>query len=83
MIRISMGSVDLSDSFLRRIVQLGVDCVDLGCPPLDGLPALKKRVRSFGLDTGSVFLPDMSAAFMGAEDGSGKERDAVERTLRA
>ena len=38
MIRLSMGSVDLSDSFLRRIVQLGVDCVDLGCPPLDGLP---------------------------------------------
>lgn len=45
MIGISMGSVDLSDSFLRRIVQLGVDCVDLGCPPLDGLPALKKRIR--------------------------------------
>ena len=83
MIGISMGSVDLSDSFLRRIVQLGVDCVDLGCPPLDGLSALKKRIRSFGLDVNSVFLPDMSAAFMGGGDGSGKELDAVERALRA
>jgi mannonate dehydratase len=83
MIGISMGSVDLSDSFLRRIVQLGVDCVDLGCPPLDGLSALKKRVRSFGLDVNSVFLPDMSAAFMGGDVGPEKELDAVERTLRA
>jgi mannonate dehydratase len=83
MIRISMGSAELSDSFLRRIVQLGVDCVDLGCPPPDGLSALKKRIRSFGLDVNRISLPDMSAAFMRGEDGSGKELDSVERTLRA
>ena len=83
MMRISSGGGDLSDSSLRRAIQLGVDCIDLGCPPLDQLTAVKKRIRSFGLDVNRISLPDMSAAFMRGEEGSEKELDTVERTLRA
>ena len=83
MMRISSGGGDLSDSSLRRAIQLGVDCIDLGCPPLDQLTAVKKRIRSFGLDVNRISLPDMSAAFMRGEEGSEKELDSVERTLRA
>ena len=41
MFSITVGCGDLSDSYLKRITQLGVDCVDFGSG--DFFPGVKNR----------------------------------------
>jgi mannonate dehydratase len=92
MIRISVWSRDLSDSYLKQITQLGADCVDFtsgdafpgvkeqGYPDLDEVLKIQRKVRSWGLDINRVTLPDITAAFM--EDAPGADRE-LENTCRA
>lgn len=92
MIRISVWHGDMSDSYLRRMVQLGADCLDFGngsfwpgvkeqgYPDLDQVKAIRRRVRDFGLDINRVTLPDMTDEFM--QNGAGAQRE-LDNTCRA
>ena len=94
MMRISAGAGDLSDSYLRRITQLGVDAVEFGearelpgvrergYPDLDAMVERRKRVRSWGLDVNRVTLPDISQDFMRGEAGAERELDDAARSLK-
>ena len=94
MMRVSAGAGDLSDSYLRRITQLGVDAVELGeardlpgvrergYPDLDAMIEIRKRVRSWGLDVNRVTLPDASQDFMRGEPGTERELENGVRTLK-
>ncbi|MBL7199221.1 MAG: mannonate dehydratase [Anaerolineae bacterium] len=85
MMRISVWNQDLSDRYLRQVTQLGADCIDFGggdafpgvreqgYPDLDGVLAIRKRIRSWGLDINRVTLPDITTRFV--EGLPGGERD--------
>lgn len=85
----------LTDSDLRQLAQLGVDCIDFGkgsafkgvkeqgYPDLDELLKLKRRLRSFGLDVNRVTLPDLSMKFMRNEPGSEKELENSVNAIKA
>lgn len=76
MFKISVWHGDLSDSYLKLVTQLGVDCLDFGSgndfpgvqeqgyPDLDKLLKIKKRIRSWGLDINRVTLPELTEKFM-------------------
>ena len=76
MMRISVWSGDLSDSYLRLIAQLGTDCIDFnrstdfptakeqGYPDLEEVLRIKKKLRSLGLEINRVTLPDITEKFM-------------------
>ncbi|MGG1515359.1 mannonate dehydratase [Paenibacillus oryzisoli] len=78
-VSIQVPTTELSDSDLRQMCQLGVDCIDftrgssfpgvkeMGFPDLDGLLKLRKRIRSFGMEINRVTLPDISSSFMAGE----------------
>lgn len=67
---------ELTDTFLSQMVALGADCIDFvrdtdmpgvkehGVPDLDQVKALRRRLRSFGLDINRVTLPDLTSEFM-------------------
>jgi len=90
--RIAVWSGDLSDSYLRKVTQLGADCIDFnhidcflgvkgrGYPDLDGVLRIKKRLRRFGLEINRVTLPDITEKFM--KDGKNGEKE-LENTCRA
>ena len=92
MIRISVWHGDMSDSYLRRMVQLGADCVDFGggefwpgvkeqgYPDLAQVKAIHRRIRDFGLDINRVTLPDMTDEFI--QDGPGAQKE-LDNTCRA
>jgi mannonate dehydratase len=81
-VSIAVGSCDLSDSDLKQLSQLGVDCIDLktgssipgvkeqGYPDLDRLLQLKRRIRSYGMEINRVTLPDFSEGFMAGRPGT-------------
>jgi mannonate dehydratase len=93
--KVSVWCGDLSNSYLKLVKQLGVDCVDFGrgadfvngktkvCPELDDVLKVKKRVRSFGLEINRVTLPDITEKYMKDEKGGGDELDDTCRALRA
>ncbi|MBI4552654.1 MAG: mannonate dehydratase [Candidatus Latescibacteria bacterium] len=76
MMTISAWSGDLSDQYLKQIVQLGADYIDFGYgdafpgvkeqgyPDLDALLKIRRRVRSWGLDINRVTLPDVTERLM-------------------
>ena len=77
MMRIAVGHPkDLTDSYLRFVTQLGVDCIDFGegawmpgvaeqgYPDLDEVLKLRRRLQSWGLDFNRVTLPDITEDFM-------------------
>jgi len=92
MIRISVWHGDMSDSYLRKMVQLGADCLDFGrgdfwpgveqkgYPDLDEVRVIRRRVRDFGLDINRVTLPDMTDEFI--KGGAGAQRE-LDNTCRA
>lgn len=94
MMRISITSykTNFTDQELKQLSQLGVDCIDFGggnafpgvkeqgYPDLDAILALRKRLRSFGLDVNRVTLPDITKKFMNNEPGSERE---VENSIQA
>ena len=85
MFKISMWHGDMSESYLRYVTQLGVDCLDFGggdyfpgvkeqgYPDLDELLKIKKKIHSWGLEINRVTLPDITDKFM--LDQEGGERD--------
>lgn len=90
MMRISVWHGDLSDSYLRKVTQLGADCLDFGggdfwpgvkeqgYPDLDEVVRIRRRIRSWGLDINRVTLPDITAACTADQD----ERE-IENACRA
>lgn len=92
MMRVSCGLPDVEESTLRRLSQLGVDCVDIGSgdffpgvkeqgyPDLDAVLDFKRRVQSWGMTVNRVTLPDVTERyFLGHDEG---EQD-VEHTVAA
>ena len=94
MFRISVWNGDLSDSYLRFVTQLGVDCIDFGggdyfpgvkeqgYPDLDELLKIKKRIRSWGLEINRVTLPDFTETFMKDQEGGEEELENVCKALQ-
>lgn len=96
MLRVSVFShnVELTDTWLQRMVALGADAVDFGnaaempgvveqgYPDLEEVKALRKRMRSFGIDINRVTLPNFSEAFMRGDEGSDHELDNAAQALR-
>ncbi|MEM2888922.1 MAG: mannonate dehydratase [Candidatus Bathyarchaeia archaeon] len=90
--KISVWSRSLSDSYLRLIAQIGVDCIDFnqgtdfpgvrerGYPDLNEVKKIKNRIRSFGLEINRVTLPDITDKFMKNREGG---LDELENTCRA
>ena len=92
MIRLSYGQGDMSESYLRRICQLGVDCVNLGVvpaaegrlsPDLQEVVKTRRTIRSWGLDTNGAQLPDITTSFMGGEEGSDSELERAAEYVKA
>ena len=85
---------ELSDTFLRTMSQLGVDCIDFadggwlpgvkeqGYPDLDELLAIKRRLSSWGLEVNRVSLPDITAEFILDRDGAERELENAIAALR-
>lgn len=81
-VSISVTTCELLDSDLKQMSQLGIDCIDFtlgssfpgvseqGYPDLDRLLALKRRVRSYGMEINRVTLPDFTEDFMLDKAGS-------------
>ena len=76
MMKISVWDGGLTDSYLKQVVQLGIDCIDFGAaeafpgvkeqgfPDLDELLKIKKHIRSWGLDINRVTLPNITERSM-------------------
>ena len=85
MFKISIWHGDLSDSYLKKVTQLGVDCLDFGngdyfpgvkeqgYPDLDELLKIKKKIRSWGLEINRVTLPDLTEKFIKGTQGGDQE----------
>jgi len=91
-VSVQVPRTDLSDQYLTRLAQLGVDRLDFtvghgfsgvdeqGYPDLDAVLELKERVRSYGLRVNRVTLPDVGEAFM---RGESDDRTPIENSVRA
>lgn len=85
---------ELTDTYLRQMVALGADAIDFGgdtdipgvkeqgVPDLEGLRALRKRLRSFGIDINRVTLPNLSTKFMTGQPGGEEELERAARALQ-
>lgn len=96
MMRISVfkHNAELTDTWLRQMVALGADAIDFGgdnempgvteqgYPDLNGVRALRKRLRSYGIDVNRVTLPNFSQRFMQNEAGSEVELENACNALR-
>jgi len=94
MMKVSVWSGDLSDSYLKLVTQLGADYIDFnkgtdfttdkkkGHPDLDKVLKIKKRIRSFGLEVNRVTLPDITEKFMKNQKGGDDELDNTCRALK-
>lgn len=91
--RISVGhDPELSDSYLRKMCQLGVDCIDFGSgnwfpgveeqgyPDLDQAMKIRRKIQSWGMDWNRVTLPDMTEEFFLDRQGAEQE---LENTVNA
>jgi mannonate dehydratase len=90
--RVSVGCHDLSDSYMKKVSQLGVDCLDFGSgdslpgvkeqgyPDLDELLKIKKHVQGWGMEINRMTLPDVTERYFLDEEGG--EED-VENTVNA
>ena len=94
MMKISTTGGDLSDSTLKRLTQLGVDCVDVtvpadtpgmkdrGYPDLEALRRITERVRSWGLKVHRCTLPSVTERFLTDQEGGDEEVDRAVSALR-
>ena len=92
MIRIAVGATDFSDTTLKRLTQLGVDCIDAhvdddvpgvrerGYPDLDALVKITSKIRSWGLELNRCSLPAVTELFLTDQEGGEEE---VERAVQA
>jgi mannonate dehydratase len=90
--RVSVGCHDLSDAYMKKVSQFGVDCLDFGSgdslpgvkeqgfPDLDELLKIKKHVQAWGMEINRMTLPDVSERyFLDQECG----QEDVENTVNA
>ncbi len=90
MIRVATWCQDLSDSNLRFLSQIGVECADAvplptddrGVFDLDEAIAVRKKVESWGMSVNRISLPGLSESFMNNEDGSEAELDVACESVR-
>ena len=92
MMRVAVWSGDLSDSYLRKVTQLGADCIDFnygdsfpgvkekGYPDLDAVLRIKKKLRRYGLEINRVTLSYINEKFMRDKKDGVKE---IENTCKA
>ena len=85
--------VEMTDTYLRQMTALGVDCLDFGhdtefpgveergIPDLEELVRIRKRIRSFGMDINRVTLPNLSPKFMQDLEGGAEELENACRAL--
>ena len=96
MLRVSIfkHNAEITDQWLLQKVALGADAIDFGrdadmpgvteqgYPDLDAVRALRRRVRSFGIDINRVTLPTLTHTFIdervGAEDELNNAAKALE-----
>lgn len=76
---------ELNDTFLAQMAALGAQAIDFvrdtdmpgvkehGLPDLDEVKALRRRLRSFGLEINRVTLPDLTETFMNGGEGAEAE----------
>ena len=89
MIRVAAWCLNLSDSTLNRLVQLGVDAADginlptndRGVYDLNEAVAIRKKVHSVGLRVNRVSLPNFTPGFMKADQGWERELDLAAESL--
>lgn len=96
MMRVSVftHNATLTDTYLRQLVALGADYLDFGSdkeipgvaeqgyPDLSGVRALRRRLRSFGIDINRVTLPNFTEAYMTNQPGSEAELEHACQALR-
>jgi mannonate dehydratase len=91
MIRIAVWAHDLSDAYLRKVTQLGANCIDGIAVPtepdrgyfdLDALLEIEKKVRSWGLELNRVSLPRLSENFIDDGEGADEELDICCQSLK-
>lgn len=94
MMHISVWHHDLSDRYLRQVTQLGAEYIDFGnadafpgvdeqgYPDLDAVIAIRRRIRSWGLDINRVTLPTISEPFMRDEPGGEEDLENACRALQ-
>ena len=95
MLRVSVfkHQSELTDQWLRQKVALGADAIDFGgdtdmpgvadqgYPNLDEVRALRKRVRSFGIDINRVTLPTLTQTYIDERVGAEDELDNAAKAL--
>jgi mannonate dehydratase len=95
MIKVSVFShnAELTDTFIRQRVALGADAIDFGgdrempgvqeqgYPDLEGVLALRRRLRALGLDINRVTLPNFSEVYMQDKAGAEDELNNVCKAL--
>ena len=95
MLRVSIfkHQAELTDQWLLQKVALGADAIDFGrdadmpgvteqgYPDLDAVTALRKRVRSFGIDINRVTLPTLTHTFIDERVGAEDELDNAAKAL--
>lgn len=96
MMKVSVFShnAELTDTLIRQRVAVGADAIDFGgfeempgvaeqgYPDLEGVLALRRRLRSLGMEINRVTIPDLTEVFMqdkaGAEDELNNAAKALE-----
>lgn len=93
-VSVQVTTCDVPEEDLKLMCQLGVDRLDLvnassfpgvaeqGYPDFDRLRAIRKRIRSWGMDVNRVTLPGLTKTFMSEQDGAVRELDNVCSALR-
>jgi mannonate dehydratase len=85
---------ELTDTFVRQVVALGADCIDLGgdkdlpgvaqqgYPDLEQVKAMRKHLRTLGLEINRVTLPDLTEKFMRGQEGGEQELENCCKALQ-
>ena len=89
MIRVAAWCFDVSDSGLKRLVQLGVECADAvpiptdnrGVFDLDGAITFKKHIASFGMAVNRVHLEMLSEKAMVDDSAADQELNLAAESL--
>ncbi len=95
MMKVSVFShnAEITDTFIRQRVAVGADAIDFGgyqempgvseqgYPDLEGVLALRKRLRALGMEINRVTIPDLSDVFMQDKAGAEDELNNAARAL--
>lgn len=85
---------ELTDTYLQQMAAFGADCIDFGraedmpgvaqkgVPDLEEVKAMRKRLRSFGMDINRVTLPNLSDTYIAGGEGAEEELERAAEALR-